>query len=267
MSDAEVNYDPGADALARTDGRRVRADATDHGRPDLRDVRRARRPGAEVPARQTAQTVERRFGPVHPLTFDAINSLAITLRGIGQRDVARELLTDLVNRARAHREVTHPKGEGRYFANLAMVLREQGRDADANAAARGGCGRGCRATDRPAAVDQLPPRPRRPAPPGGQAGGGRRRAEGVDRRRPSRVSAPPTPPPCSAPSSSARSTSSSRGGTRSSRSARNCSPPSPPVRARRTSPRSNRASRPPRRHFAPDAHRRPGRRLTRSSPS
>jgi tetratricopeptide (TPR) repeat protein len=87
---------------------------------------------AEPLARQTAQAAERRFGAAHPLTFDAVNSLALTLRAAGQLRPAHELLDGLVRRARADRRTHHPKGTARYYANLALLLRELGRPAEAD---------------------------------------------------------------------------------------------------------------------------------------
>ncbi len=81
-------------------------------------------------ARETADLIERRLGPGHPLTVDALNNVALALRAARRLPAAEEVLRDVVRRVREAKGAYHPKGSARYYSNLALVLDEQGRNTD-----------------------------------------------------------------------------------------------------------------------------------------
>ena len=83
--------------------------------------------------KQTYETAKRVLGEDHPVTQNAANSLGLLLEGQKEYAEAEKIFRKLIAEATAQSRdgKDYPAGSGRFFNNLALVLQDQNKLAEA----------------------------------------------------------------------------------------------------------------------------------------
>lgn len=87
---------------------------------------------AEPMARQCVDSARRVFGEHHSVTRNALNSFGLVLFQNEQTDAAEKVFRALIEESERYGTEGDPKGRGRYYNNLALVVASEGRRVEAD---------------------------------------------------------------------------------------------------------------------------------------